>query len=283
MDYYDLKSKIQDLAALPFNFREISVSIYRVKATDLLRKAQIYYSQIHLLSDCEKEEELNDLLNTTLIKRFRKLAPQFDDELLNKMLCFMHRGFIKYPMDILVIDNAVFIKEAEFDDWSNLYDYEIIMYRNDDYFLAFDQIDFTMPNDIDMKVERVPYEILVKLFDFISDSINKALYESFGCNAVMPLYRLNKNGSFYGYEGLVKSDETFETFELCFNKKSFEIVDDIVNQKQCDTKMILQNGDNISLYIIHQTIENDKPVWNIEKSNEQVWVLSENVGGIIGV
>jgi len=80
MDYYDLKSNVQDLAALPFNFREISISIYRVKATDLLRKAQIYYSQIHLLGDSEKEDELNDLLNTTLIKRFRKLAPQFDDE-----------------------------------------------------------------------------------------------------------------------------------------------------------------------------------------------------------
>ena len=277
MDYTELKSKIQNLETLPFDFKEISVSVDRVIATNLLRKAQVYDSQISSLNDKTQEKELKDLLDTILVNRFRRLAPNFSEEQLNKMLCFMYRGFVKYPIDILVIDKAAFIKEAEVSDWGDLYNYEIIMYFNDDYFLAFDSTDFDIPHDYMVEKKFHDRETTMKAFDFICDMINKELRKVYGCNVIMPVYKLNTKNCFYGYTGITRDKNFFKDVKVYFNKQSFEIIDSMLEEKSLDINIVVQDGENISLYIIHQSFKNNKPIWNIEKSEEKVWILSEAV------
>ena len=279
MDYVELESKIRSLQALPIEFKETLVSVDRVLSTDILRKAQIYNSQISLLEYKQEEQGLRELLRNEMIEKLRHYAPNFSYKMLNKMLCFMNRSFVKYPMDILAIDEAVFIKEAELHDFGYLYKYEIIMYTNDDYFRVFDGVDFTVSRDF-VKEKLYEDKTVMEVFDFVSYMVNQALHSTYNCDVVEPLYKLNKNGTFYGYRGLVISPKFNgdNDIEIYFNKKANEIVDSLLNHEICDIKMVVQYGDKISYYIFHQSFLIDKPVWDIEKSDEKVWILSEAVG-----
>ncbi len=267
MEYEELKSKIQSLETLPFDFQEIQVTGKRLKSTNFLRKAQIYHSQIN-----EENKELKSLLDTILKNRFKKLAPHFSEEQLKNMLNFVWRGYVIFPMDLLVIENAVFVVEAVLSDFGELYKYNVIMYSNEnsDYF-AIDSYEFKEPRDIFEPEPHTP-EDEKKALDYMCDMINKALCEKFGCEVIMPLYKINTDKVNYGYLGLLSKLKNVNFF---FNKHINEIVDSVLEQSQFDVKMVVQDDDDISLYTIHQTVENDVLIWNIIKSKEKTWRLSE--------
>ncbi|MBR3281222.1 MAG: hypothetical protein IKI57_05255 [Clostridia bacterium] len=277
MEYQELKSQIDDLRTTQISFSIKDISIDKVLGTDFLRKAQIYKAQTSSLSNEEQKKELRELLDSILIERFRKLAPDFSEKQLNKMLCFMNRGSIKYPMDLLVIDDAVFVKEAEIDDFGFLYSYEIIMFMNDDFHLVFDSYDFTVRKDYSHSFRQHPKEVEMHITDIMCDMINKALRPKYRCDVVEPLYKKNTKATFYGYDGMVLADEMEKRVNVYLSQKDFEIIDNIVDKKSFDIKMIVQDGEDISLYVFHLAFLNGELVYDYEKKDDKVWILSENV------
>ena len=272
MSYDELVTKISSLQTMPITFKEVQISIDKVLATDFLRKAQSCSLNISSLDDDKQKAELRRLLTTTIVKRFKALAPTFSIRLLKKMLCFMHRGFIKCPLDLLVIDNAVFVKEGTLGDFGDLYEYGIIMFINDDYYHVFDGDDFTMPHGsvLGKEYKTRSKEDLTSFFDFLSNKINEALRPVYEHDVTEPLYKLNTSTVSYGYRGIVRTRWVYGDLNVYLNRQSFDIANDIEAKKSCDYKMIVQEGEDISLYTIHQYFDNDELRWEFEKMPDKV-------------
>ena len=121
------------------------------------------------------------------------------------MICSYKRNYIVYPMDILVVDDAVFQKEAMYDDFGSIYKIQTFMFEglkpyygiSDVFFTLDDDLNFLTQNKVQLTIEEKKYTS-----KFISDSIN-AMYKQ---NITRPKYELNKNGSFYGYDGIVEGE-----------------------------------------------------------------------------
>lgn len=48
-------------------------------------------------------------------------------------------------------------------------------------------------------------------------------------------------------------------------------------KNECDIKLCIQNRDDITLYYVHQSFKDNEPVWNVVKTNGEVWRLTEEV------
>ena len=133
--------------------------------------------------------------------KLRTLNPNFSEETLNNMISSYRRGSIIYPMDINVIDDAVFHKEAEYDDFGNIYKIRTYMFENMRPYYNVLSLDFTLIDDIiflpDNK-EPLSIEEDIYTSTFISANIN-AIYNK---NITKTISEINTNKIVYGYDGI---------------------------------------------------------------------------------
>ena len=280
MTYEEEKAQILELKALPLDVRDIKIGYSKTLVVGFLRKAQVTNLRISSINDEAKEEELRTLLRSIVIEKFKKIAQNFSDKQLEKMLCFISRGYVKFPLDLTVIDDAVFVKEADIGDFGDLLYYKTLMYCNLDFFLIFDDLDFNFPSTMGEMETNYSKEELIKFFDFICESINKALMPIYHKEVAKPIYKLNRNGIFYGYTGVAHTSFETQDVTIYINRKSYHIMRDIEEKRACELKMIVLDGakEEASLYIITQSFENGIVNWKIEKSPEKPWILTQNVG-----
>ena len=62
--------------------------------------------------------------------KLKKLNTNFNEQILDNMISTYHRGYIIYPMDIFVVDDAVFHKEGVYDDFGSIYRIRTFMFQN---------------------------------------------------------------------------------------------------------------------------------------------------------
>ena len=139
--------------------------------------------------------------------------------------------------------------------------------RNSYYNAASDSFNYTYYDiSVLQKIERFTREDDMFTSKFISDSIN-SIYKT---NATKPKYELNTGGLFYGYRGI-----SFEGMNIYINMTLDDIERNIKHKKECDIKICIQDGEDIILYYVHQSFNNDNPVWNVVRTSNVVWSLTE--------
>ncbi len=201
-----------------------------------------------------------------------ELNPCFSEETLNNMICTYKRGYIIYPMDIIVIDDAVFHKEAVLDDFSSIHEIRTFMFEGMRPYYSISEIDFIVyESDIFSSEEGLSIEDKIYTSRFISDCINSI----YGENITKPKYELNSDTIFYGYDGLVFNKIT--GIAVYVNMNFVDIGRSVKDKKECDIKLCIQNEDEIILYYIHQSFKDNKPIWTIVKTNNEVWRLNDEV------
>ncbi len=241
------------------------------KYTPLLKEALICYNDI-----CNKEQSkeeqtyLKKELDKTMKNIFKELNPNFSEETLNNMLDTYKRSRVIYPMDILVIDDVVFNKEAVLDEHSLIYEINVLMCAANSYFHISDY-EFELYETIVIPdwLNSLPEKKIDNISKFISESINSM----YGKNITTLAKELEKNTNSCYLTHIV--DNRVKTY---INMNFYDIVRKIEIQKEeCDIKICIQDEDNITLYYVHQHFKDDKPIWDVVKINNEIWKLSEAI------
>ena len=57
----------------------------------------------------------------------------------------------------------------------------------------------------------------------------------------------------------------------------YDIVEKILTKEECDIKICIQDGNDITLYYVHQHFKDDNPIWSVEKTINDVQRLSKEI------
>lgn len=267
----DIKEKIEEIRTSDFKIEDFNFYGSNHKISVLLRSAQICVNSISNTDDIHKEDKtkLYKQLDEIIKGKIKYLNPNFTEDILNNMTSTYKRSYIIYPMDILVLDDAVFHKEGEYNDFSSIYKIKTIMFQNmKPYYDAFG-IDFTLGAFSPFRKKSLTTEEDIYTSKFISENINSITNK----NITKPLYELNTENTVYGHRGLTSGDES--KANIYINIKFDDIGRSIKEQNECDIKICIQSEEDIILYYIHQSFKDNKPVWNVVKTNNEVWKLTE--------
>ena len=272
----DIKEKLEKIRNSDFKTGELVYYYEKYKVINLLRSALMCLNAIGSIRDIseEKQKQLCEELDKIMKDKLKELNPNFNEEILNNMASSYKRGYIIYPMDIFVVDDAVFHKNGVFDDFGSIYKIETFMFKNMRPYYSVSDTDFIL-EDFDL-FSTQNKEILTKEDDiytskFISDSIN-SIYKT---NITKPIYKLNTDDAHYGYRGLV--DGEVRGVNVYINMNFDDIGRSLKMKNECDIKLCIQNGDDIVLYYLHQSFKNNEPIWSVVKTNSEVWKLTEEV------
>jgi len=268
----DIKSKIEEIRNSDFKIEDFDFYGKNHKISILLRIALICTNAISSIDNISKEKkrELYKELDEVMKSKFRKLNPNFSEETLNNMISGYKRGYIVYPIDILVVDDAVFHKEGVFNDFDSIYKIKTFMFQGENPYYDVSDMYFTDDGDFLFGEKKWLTNEEAKITSkFISDNIN-SIYEA---NITRPIYELNTARSFYGYSGLASGE--IREVNVYINMKHGDIGRSIKGKEECDFKLCIQNGNDITLYYIHQNFKDNEPIWNVVKTNSEVWSLTE--------
>lgn len=270
----DIKEKIEEIRNSDFKIDEFGFYGKNHKASNLLRSALVCENAICSISNISEEEkkELYQELDEAMKNKLKALNQNFSEETLDNMLSTYKRGYIIYPMDIYVVDDAVFHKEGVFDDFGSIDKIRTFMFENMQPYYNVSSMDFIL-EDFDLfsiqSKERLTNDDRKNTSKFISDSINSIYHGSI----TKPIYELNTDKVSYGYDGIVSGE--IGGINVYINMKFVDIARNLKAKKDCDIKLCIQNGDVISLYYVHQSFRDSEPVWSVLKSNNEVWKLTE--------
>lgn len=267
----DIKEKIEAIRTSDFQIEDFNFYGRNHKISVLLRSDQICVNSISNIDDIHKEDKtkLYKQLDEIIKGKIKYLNPNFTEDILDNMTSTYKRGYTIYPMDILVLDDAVFHKEGEYNDFSSIYKIKTFMFQNmKPYYDAFG-IDFTLRDFSPFSKKKLTTEEDIYTSKFISENINSITNK----NITKPLYELNTENTFYRHGGLTSGDES--NANIYINMKFDDIGRSIKEQNECDIKICIQSEEDIILYYIHQSFEDNKPVWNVVKTNNEIWKLTE--------
>lgn len=266
----EIKEKIEEIKNSDFKIGEFE----NHKVSNLLRSALICCNAIGDIDSISQEEitELDKEIDEVMKNKLKKLNPNFSEATLNNMINTYKRGYVIYPMDILVVDDVVFHKEGVFDDFGSIYQIRTFMFENmkpyynvSDIYFKLDDFDFFSTQE----QVRLTKEDNIYTSKFISDSINSIYNE----NITKPIYELNTDTISYGYRGLVSGE--IGGINVYINMKFDDIGRSLKAKNECDVKLCIQNKEDLILYYIHQSFQDNEPVWSVVKTNSDVWKLTE--------
>ena len=88
-----------------------------------------------------------------------------------------------------------------------------------------------------------------------------------------PLYKLNDDKTIYGYKGI----NVIGVINIYLNMQFYDIGRSLKSGNDCDIKLCIKKEDNITLYYIHQSFKDNKPIWEVIKTNSEIWKLTDEV------
>lgn len=274
----DVKKKINEIKNSDFKIREIDYYNGKQKVCNLLRSALICCNAISSIANISevREAELYKELDEVMKNKIKALNSNFSEEILNNMVCAYKRGYIIYPMDIFVIDDAVFHKEGKFNDFDDIYEIQTFMFEDLKPYYNISDIAFTLDDEDEedfLTQKEVEEEKKDDIFTskFISNNINSIYKE----NITVPLCELNTATTLYGHKGLVSREIGRENIYI--NMKFDDIKKSLKKGNECDIKICIQNKEELTLYYVHQSFKDNKPVWCVVKTSSEVWRLTDEI------
>ena len=265
--YQEIKEKMDKIRNSDFKIEEYSFYSQNHLYSMLLRDALECFNMI-LTSSKDKEKLLSEL-DAIMSNKLRELNPNFSEETLSNMILGYHKSSIVYPMDVLVIDDAVFHKEGTVDACGFIDEIQTFMFENMPPYYDVSSIYFTLDDMETSSKVKFTQEENQYISKFISDAINH-IYEK---NITRPTYELNNDYVFYGYDGL--SSGEVQGVYAYLNCNYFDIGNAIKKKKEFDFKLCIQNEEDMILYYICQTIQDNEPVWNVVQMTQEVWKLTD--------
>lgn len=267
----EINEKIEEIRNSDFEVKTMQGYWYNgEKYIPLLKEALICHNDI-CNKEGSKEEQtyLKKELDKMMKNKFKELNPNFSEETLNNMLATYKRGRVIYPMDILVIDDAVFNKEAVLDEHGLIYEINVLMCAANSYFHISDY-EFELYETIIIPdwLKSLSEKEIDNISKFISESINSM----YGKNITTLAKELEKNTNSCYLTHIV--DNRVKTY---INMNFYDIVRKILTKEECDIKICIQDEDNITIYYVHQHFKDGEPVWEVIKTNNEIWRLSEEI------
>lgn len=268
----DIEEKIEKIKNRDFKIEDFNLYGENHKICTLLRNAQICNNAIYSINDITKEEkkELYKLLDELTKSKFKKLNPGFSEAVLNNMTNAYKRSFIYYPMDILVVDDAVFHKEGIYDDFGSIYKIRTIMFKNMKLYYDVSDMEFIL-NNFNLFRDSGRTQLTKDDYIFTSDFISDCINSIHGEKIAKPLYKLNDDKTFYGYKGV----NVIGRLNIYFNMQFDDIGRSLKSGNACDIKLCIKKEDDITLYYIHQSFKDNKPIWDVVKTNNEIWKLTD--------
>lgn len=234
----------------------------------------------------EQYKEIISKLRKITYEKFKNMPENFSDDIINKMLGFMGYGSIIIPKDIIVVDDAVFIRINTINELGAVYKTSFNISECDlkkGYKEISNHKQFEpYRNVFEMDAN---YLVFLKAFQnqeeetnkFICDSLNSIIEEKFinktiEGKLICPMsdfddkYNIHKTGLYYRFHNL----------KIYLNCNFWKICEDFYYKRPSTIKMIVVSSDGgFYLYEIVQTFQNDEPKWAGELKETPVWKLSE--------
>ena len=277
----NIEKNIEKLKKDDFELKELTntyeiIFDRKIKCCGLLRRALLLIYSISCIEDDLKQEKITlyKKLDDIMKNKLKELNPNFDEVTLNHMISSYNRGIIIFPIDIIVIDKAVFHTEGILDDSLGfIYEINTLMFKyiknsQNPYHNIFDE-DFIF--DTEKYVISYDRDLTMEEFNSTAEFISKQINSICKKNITKP-----QNGE------LTKGND--KGINVFFNTRLDDIALSIKKKQECDIKFCTQCynddtllSDDITLYIIHQSFNGDIPVWTVTKKDKNVWRLTENV------
>ena len=270
----DIEEKIEEIRNSSFKTEDFNLYGENHKISTLLRCVQICNNAIYSINDISKEEkiELYKLLDELMKRKFKKLNPSISEEVLNNMTNAYKRSFIYYPMDILIVDDAVFHKEGVYDDFGSIYKIRTLMFKNMKPYYDVLDMEFIL-NNFDLFRDFGRKQLTKDDYKYTSDFISNSINSIYGEKITKPLYKLNDDKTFYGYKGI----NVISGINIYLNMKFDDVGRSLKSGNECDIKLCIKKDDDITLYYIHQSFKDNKPIWEVIRTNSEIWKLTDEV------
>ena len=264
----DINKQIEIIENGDFNVKE-TVDDYKV--CSILRNARSCSYSIGMMEDVteEKKLELSNKLYKIMKEKFKSLNPNFSEETIDNMIASCSQGVIYSPVDIFVVDDAVFYKNEVLDDFGMIFETKTVMPNNIPPYYNVLHPFFTsrVLNPFSPEAQNgLTGAEQMYTSRFISGSINSI----YGANITKPICEL----TVYGKEIVVGEVYGVNAY---INMHFDDIGKSIRSKSESDIKLCIQKEDNINLYYIHQTFKDGNPVWNVVRTDNHVWKLSEEI------
>ncbi len=268
----EIKEEIEEIRNSDFRIGSFNFCGDNIKYSKLLRLALLCFCSICNIQNVSEEEKdaLRKKLDTIMKNKLKELNPDFSEEVLSNMIKSYYRGNVKYPMDILVVDDAVFLKEGTYDEFGRIDEIKTFMFDDMKPYYDMCGVFFTFDVDFDNLFdyqERLTKKEQIFTTKFITNQINFI----YGKNIIRPLYELNNCSE---YSGIAREYGCY-WINVYINSKHADIGRSLKYQQECDIKFCIQAGDDIILYTVHQSFNGNKPVWSVKFENRNVWRLTE--------
>ena len=258
----DYKEKLEVIKNADFTVDEVNFCGKVHRKCKLLRDALLFSEGLYYVNASKDEKNKLELELEEIMKdKFRSLNPSFSEEIIKCMPYSYMRSDIIYPMDIIVIDDMIFNKEATLSEGSNrIHKIKTFMYTEiNGYFDVLSDWFFSeiyyhdKKNDLTCDEEERTSRVL-------SYNINNI----FGSEIVKPLQ--------HGVEVA-----QFADMDISLNMSFLDFGKTLRDKKECDLKLCIRNGEDITLYYIHQSFKDSDPVWLVMDSTKEVWTLTDAI------
>ena len=277
MTYLDeAKNQLEEIRNSNFIICKDEYDNKKIKYSKLLKKAVICFHTIHHIGNSSEElfriAELNDIMKN----KFKELNPNFSEKVLTDMTYTYHKPFIKYstgikfPIDILVVDDAVFQKVAEYDDNYDISNIETFMPLGYEPYYNVNDIRFTTDYNNRLNYDN---ELSIEAKKATSKVLSQLINQVFGENITKPKYELNTDTRYVGVSGLTGGE--VKGVNVYINKSHDDIGKHIFEKKECNIKFCTQKDDDITLYTVHQSYSDNYVSWTIKNINEDIWKLTK--------
>ena len=269
-NYKKIKKEIEKIRTEKFDYeiKEILPGIELI-ISPLLRKVLLLYNDINYSYKDGEKIELLEILDEIMKNKFLEINPNLNDIVLNQFLAVLKRNSCIYPLDFYVISNAVIFKEMILDDDNPSFIRTSMLSNNGKYFNVLDNIYFTLQPCFGSDEEEKKYlEEEKKILSFVVENINNLL------NFLYKDIRINQ--SFKFDKPHLELNKNAENLNIYLNKCLYELIFGLILNQELDIELIIQNGDNITLYKIVQKKCMNELNWIILNSNNDVWTLSKS-------
>lgn len=282
-----------------FEIKELKLGDKKIKYSELLKNVALCYNSIKELNlpygEMPRIEKLQDIMR----KKYKALNPELNDDAIDALgysHCFYRPDYYydgkkceKITLDILVIEDVVFVTQGIVDKLGNVCSIDIHNIGNS-YYSVFS--DNHCPR-FDKKASFL--DIIGKDEDYIIHKMHMYHDLSFlinlicGKDVTRPSFALESEHMddldypLSSYENLFGIKANKYGHRIYINAKFEDIESSWENLEECDYKLCVltekshddYSEEDITLYTIHQSFKNKCAEWSIIRENHDIWRLTD--------
>lgn len=257
-----VKERLGKIKNADFSVSEVNFYGKVHRRCNLLREALLCYESFYYLH--EKRKEYEEALDDIMEDKFRSLNPNLSEEVIHAMIYSYKRSDIICPMDIMIIDGLVFNKEAVcYEGGRDIQKIKTYMFNEVNGFFdvlnewfTFEAYHHNKKNDLTDEEEK-----------YTSDVLSYNINNIFGSNIVKPAYEACSK--LLGYDN--------HPVIIGLNMSFLDYGKALRDKEECDLKLCFKDGDDITMYYIHQLFKDAAPVWIVTGNSKEVWTLTEAI------